>query len=220
MKDFALSFLMIALFACSNSEQTGELTKNDIEPNDTTEVDTPLSIQDDLAEIEQLIRDVTAWQDLGNPTHPELILDSANSRYTGLNLFELDLAAEELVSVDYFTEKFTENNSDIHRTIDEKLRSSELIYEVGTYPPYGSGASPWCNCQDVPYDEPNPWEGIEIETIELAENSGQFYWKWSNVDPNSDWGKHRYYFEVKKVDGKWKISHLEGFTREAFLGNN
>ncbi|MDG1331208.1 MAG: hypothetical protein P8P74_02685 [Crocinitomicaceae bacterium] len=224
---FLLITLGFSLHACTsvdesqnkgidNSTSKIDSLNQEEEPAVTEETRTRF-VETDLREVESLIRKVNIWHDLGNPYGPELILDSSKNIYTGINLSVLDIAAEDISSTGYFTQNFIKDYSDIYLTIDEKVRSGELIYEEGTYPPYGSGANPWCNCQDVPYDDPNPWEEIEIEPIALTQKTGQFYWKWANVD--SDWGQHRYYFEVEKVDGKWNISHLEGFTHSAFFAN-
>lgn len=149
--------------------------------------------------------------------YPTVSKDSMESFYVSLDTFEIQILAERLSKTNLVTTNFVTDYIKIYFDVHEKLKSGEIVWRVGELPPFGNGSNPWCNCQDVPYDEPSPWQEIELETIQLSDSSGQFYWKWANVD--SDWGEHRYYFEVEKVSGQWKISHLEGFTPSAFFGN-
>lgn len=119
---------------------------------------------------------------------------------------------------DFFTTEFISNFKKVHLSIDEKLKSKQLEWNTHSLAPFGSGANEWCSCQDVPFDEPNPWSLIEIEKIKLTENTGEFYWKWGNIDLNSGsgWNSFRYHFKVEKVNQKWKISYLEGFEFKTF----
>lgn len=113
-----------------------------------------------------------------------------------------------------------ENYNAIYHTLDEQLKNNEVEWLVEEMPPFGNGADPWCNCQDVPFDEPNPWSLIEIEIVNLDSNSGQLNWKWGGLEPNSGsgWNEFRYKFKVVKVNDSWKIDYMEGFDFDEFTG--
>lgn len=87
-------------------------------------------------------------------------------------------------------------------------------WEVGSLPTFyfANDAEPWCLCQDVPYDNPNPWDLVKLKVISLDKQKGKLYWKWGGLPPNSgDWKTFTYRFNAEKENGKWKISYMEGF---------
>lgn len=173
----------------------------------------------DIDAIETLIREVYVWHDK-SPTMVGAIADTENNKYIALNLSDLDLAVEEIIGSDFFTDEFIDNFEKVHLAIDEKLKKNELEWFTGELPPFGSSANDWCNCQDVPFDEPNPWTMIEIEKIKLTEDSGEFFWKWGGLgkNPGSGWKEFAYRFKVEKKNGTWKVSYLEGFEHKNFTG--
>ena len=200
----------LSLFSCNDVESQKKIRKT---PSDSS------STLNDFAKIQDLIRNVYTWHDNENPTRIGMISDLRDSMYIGYNLVELDLATQDLEESDFFTEEFIENYASIHLAVDKKLKRKEIEWLVGSLPNFGSGVEPWCNCQDVPLYAANSWNKIEIKTISLTNNEGTFYWKWGGLRTNMDsnWGAHKYYFRVKKVDGKWKVSYLEGLILEDFI---
>jgi hypothetical protein len=92
---------------------------------------------------------------------------------------------------------------------------------VGELPPFGNDANPWCNCQDVPDDELDPWNFIEVEVISLGSDRGELRWKWGNPNSDADAGGKvfAYRFDVVKDAGRWKIAYLEGFDFHTFTGS-
>ena len=173
---------------------------------------------EDIREIQSLIRNVYMWHDGGNPTTIGMVADLRDSLYIGYNLKELHLATRELKESEFFTDDFIENHAKIHLAVDNKLKKKEIEWLVGGLPNYGSGAEPWCNCQDTPYDLPNPWRQLKIKTIHISKDSGEFYWKWrvNKEHLDSGWSTFNYHFKVRKIDEKWKIDFLEGLNLEDF----
>jgi hypothetical protein len=213
---FSFVFLIClgAVYSCSGENVIETFEKKDVQQSEQSNPSTDTTDTNDLKEIQELIREVYAWHDRGNPTHIDIMLDTIDSTYSIVNLFHLDLASEELRSSNFFTPAFISNYEDIYNAMDEMLNNRDIVWYPNELPSFGSGAHPWCNCQDVPYDEPSPWSEIEIETIQLNEISGEFYWKWGKVPEESDWGRFRYYFSVKKSGDLWKIDSLEGLNVE------
>jgi len=176
------------------------------------------SLADDKEQIQSLIRRVYKWHDKQKPSMNKMITDNKDSIYIGFNLHQLQLEIENLKATDFFLNEFIDNYNKIYRTLDKKLRSKEIEWLVGVLPPFGNNANPWCNCQDVPFDDPNPWDFIEIEIIHLDNEKGDLLWKWGGIEfANAEsWNEFTYKFSVVKENGKWKISYLEGFNFDEF----
>lgn len=210
MKTFKLIILIVGsvLLGCNQTTGKYALAKNEKSINETT----------DQEEITQLIRKVYKWQKAQKPSNNELITDEKDNSYIGFNLNQLQLDIDELKATDFFSSEFIDNYLEIHLALDKKLKNRELEWLVGDLPPFGNNANPWCNCQDVPYDSPDPWSLIEIESINLESNKGEMSWKWGQLDRNAGkgWKEFRYTFRVVKENGKWKIAYLEGFNFEEF----
>ena len=149
-----------------------------------------------------------------------VLKDSTGKFFVSLDTFEIQLLAGNLSETNLVTSNFLNNYIKIYTDIHRKLRSGEMVWRTGELAPFGNGSNHWCNCQDVPYDEPNPWMEIEIEIINLSDSSGEFYWRWGNVPPESDWGQFQYYFKVNKYEGTWKIDYLEGLNIDDFTRRN
>lgn len=199
---YLIGITLISLTSCKNLNiQQGSQTE-------IAEID-PFPTESDLNEIETLIREMYIWHESNNPSQIGLITkDSLN---IGFHRDDLIITLDEIEDSQFFTKAFVHQYYNLHQEINTKLENGEVIWYIGYLPPFG-GADPWCNCQDVPFDEPNPWTLIEIVKIKLTENAGEFYWKWGNLgeNPGSGWPTFKYHFTVKKVDGSWKIDSMEG----------
>lgn len=171
----------------------------------------------DFKEVEDLIRKVYTWHEGRLPSEIEMFTDESDDIYIGFNLDQLKLNVEELERTEMFADEFIDNYNNIYITLEHKIRNNEFDWLVGDLPPFGNGADPWCNCQDVPYDEPNPWSQIQLEIIDLNNQKGEFIWKWGGTDlSGTGWSEFTYRFRVIKENEKWKISYLEGFNFEEF----
>lgn len=203
---------LIFLSACNSSSDNGSNTpdSNDLIKENSGDQ------QNDIMEIKKLIRDVYVWKNNGDrdPVGIGMVTDISDTKYTAYRGNEFDKAVKNIKKSNFFTEKFLENFVEIHRLIEQKMGNGELEWLVGEMPDFGTGADPWCNCQDVPFDKPNPWSVIDIEMINLSSNKGEFYWKWGNmeVDSGSGWNNFKYHFTVEKVGDQWKIDSLEGIN--------
>lgn len=173
-------------------------------------------------EIQQLIRKLYNWQEAQKPSENEMISDAKDSLYLGFNLVQLEKDILELKASNLFANEFITNYRRIYTTLDEQLKTKKIEWLVGDLPPFGNDANPWCNCQDVPYDQPNPWDLIEVEKIQLDKEKGEFVWKWGKLESNTskEWFEAAYKFRVVKENGKWKIAYLEGFDFIEFTRSN
>ncbi len=209
---FSVSFIWVFLFFCiacnenSNSvEKTGPIANSTI---DTTK---------DQAEIQTLIRQMLNWSD--SKQSIDLLPAIANEKdtvYMGFDLNKLQKNIEQLSATNFFAAEFVANYKQIILTLDKKLRNKEFeSWAVGELPTFAfaNDVDPWCLCQDVPYDKPNPWDLVTIEIIHLDSENGELLWHWGKIEVNSasDWKDSGYKFKVVRENGKWKIAYLEGF---------
>lgn len=168
--------------------------------------------------IQTLIRKALSWADSENGIDLLPVVISQNNNNDSIFIIDLDqhkLNLDKLKSIVFFATEFIENYNQIILTLDKKFRDKELEWLVGDLPPFGQNASPWCHCQDTPYE--NSWDFIEIEIINLDGNQGELIWKWGDVELNesSSWNTP-YKFRVVKENDKWKISYMEGFDFSKF----
>ena len=167
-------------------------------------------------EVEKLIRRVLTW------VHSEQFLDAVpgviqnDSIYIGIDFAQHNKNMIKLEDSRLFAPEFMENHHSWIVMIDKKLRENSFesgSWLVGYYPPFtlSEGGNVWCNCQDVPYESPNPWSQVEIERLD----GNSFAWKWGGLqDMSSGWGKFRYRFDVQYLDGECRIARMEGFNLE------
>jgi len=166
----------------------------------------------DKDEIQDLIRQVLNWRDSKNSIDilPALN-DSTDKIYIGFDLNIHKANLNKLCATGFFSAEFIENYNQIILTLDKKIKNKEFNdWLVGELPSFSfaNDVDPWCLCQDVPYDKPNPWDLVEVEIINLDNEKGDLTWTWGK----SDWSKNfKYKFRVSKENGKWKIDYLHGF---------
>ena len=196
--------LGLIFLSCNQSRST---TKTIIEQAENLQ---QVDNSKDKEEIQNLIRQVLNWADSKNNSDILPVLtDSQDSIYIGFDLNELESNLDKLRATGFFANEFIENYNQIILTLDKKLRNHEFgEWLFNDLPPYrfANGTNPWCDCQDTPYDNPNPWDFVEITIIELNNDSAQLAWKWGLIDYDNN-----YKFRAVKENGKWKIAYLQEF---------
>jgi hypothetical protein len=170
----------------------------------------------DIKEIQNLIRKVLNWADADKTFMMHPCQADNKNRLTGFDTKIISKNIEILQSTGLFANSFIDNYKKLVSTLDKKIRSGEYgecyADELPQYK-FASDVDPWTLCQDIPYDNPNPFDYVEAIALKLDDNNGEFFWKWGRLDSNTstDWKDFTYRFKVKKEDGKWKISYLQGF---------
>ena len=181
------------------------------------------SVVDDKEQIQNLIRQVLNWGESKNSIDLlPLLTNNKDSICIGFDLDKLKLNLDKLRKTNFFGEEFIENYNHIILTLDKKIKSNEFgKWNTNELPAFGfaNDINPWCVCQDVPYDKPNPWNLVLIKVITLDNEKGELTWTWGSDNTtsfaNSEWSKDfGYKFRVIKENEKWKISYLQGFDYE------
>ncbi|MBG8555556.1 hypothetical protein [Hymenobacter guriensis] len=175
---------------------------------------TPPVLTDEEKQIKHLIRNVLNWADANKSINLlPVISDTKDSVYVGFDLVKHKQNLTKLRQTTFFSKEFIENYNKIILTLDKELRSGKEKWLVGDMPTFdfASDTDPWTLSQDVPYDEPNPYDFVEIKIINL--DKGEVDWKWGKLESNSDigWKNFSYRFRVVKEENKWKIAYLQGF---------
>jgi hypothetical protein len=161
---------------------------------------------DDKTQIKNLVIQVLKWHDKNGTFNGfEPIFNPNDSLAIGMDLNVLQKELDKFANTNLFDKEFIENYDKIVKTIDKKIKNKEIELWDGDMPPY-AGADPWCNCQDIPYD--NPWDKIDVKFISIDKDNAVLTWTWGD----SDWSKDfEYKVKAKKTEGTWKISYLQGF---------
>lgn len=209
MKTIKLSTLMFGLLLLGCNQTDTKTT------SETVDIGTK-SI-DDKKKIEDLIRQVLIWADSENSIDLLPILTyGKDSIYTGFDLVTHKQNLDKLRRTNFFADEFIDNYDQIILTLDKGLKNGKYgQWFTGEIAPFSftNDSNPWCLCQDVPYDEPNPWNLIEVSIIKIDKNKGKAKWSWGEPESNAgpDWIDFSYKFRVVKVNDQWKIAYLKGF---------
>jgi hypothetical protein len=215
---FGAVIFALCLFSChhGNEHKESKVKVSAIKAN-TTETSQSSGTSNDKQEIQDLIRKVLNWSDKkGSFDLLPTLTDTKDSIFVGFDMEKLKVNLEKLKATNFFSSGFVENYNQIILTLDKGLRTNEYgKWSTGELPNFGfaNDASPWCLCQDVPYDKPNPWDLVEVQIINLDKEKGELHWTWGNPELNGspDWKDFTYKFGVEKENGKWRISYLQGF---------
>ena len=233
---FSLMFLL-GLLACNNQDKQTEKvkliteTKKDSqeeevvevetvgEPSQSALVETVVQIDNEETQVElelddnqliiRLVRQLYKWRENQDSGYDFDVLGDGE-KYTSINKEALEAKLKLLKDSNLFGEEFLQNYSQIAIEIDKGLSTGEIEYLEGTLPPYGTGASSWTETQDVL--DGAYWNIITIENIAINGDEATLQWFW----PKS-FSSKGYKIEVKKENGKWRISYMEGFDFEKFF---
>ena len=202
MKKIKLTALLFGVLLLSCNQQTPNSNPDD---KQQPQVD----FQKETKNLEELVRNLYEWYETeGMKAYDfDVLPDQSEEKYVKLNIQEHKRRLDQLKKTQFFSTEFLDNYNKIALEIDKDLRNGTIEYFVGELPSYGNGASPWCNCQDVPSEE--YWKTLHIEKLMIDDYEAFFIWTHGN----------NFKYEMKAVleDGSWKIAYMEGFDFEEFL---
>ena len=200
-----LLFSLLLLFTnCKNEvpppEQLDESTTQD-----TTVTGEP---QTDSVALLQLTKDLYAWEDRNSSRGDFSPLQgkSSDSFYVGLDMPAHNRRMREIEQSGLFTTSFIENYNRVANAIQTELQAGNLVWNEGDYPPFGNGASPWCNCQDFPDNYQNKFW---ILRLEVKGNVATYDWGFG--------GGESYTIKALKEGGKWRVAEMEGFEYDSYV---
>jgi len=207
MKHIKLTTLIFGLLLFGCKQTDNKSTSVTVEKVETS--------TDEKEQIQNLIRQALNWADSKNSIDLlPVIADSKDSLYLGFDLELHKQNLDKLHQTNLFASEFIENYNQIILTFNKGLKNGKYEqWMVGELPPFNfsSDVNAWTLSQDVPYDNPNPFDFVEVKLLDI--DKGEVNWKWGKPELITDpsWKEFEYKFKVVKEDNKWKISYLEGF---------
>ena len=207
MKHIKLTTLIfgLLLFGCNQANN---------KRNTVTEKKATTSAND-IEQIQNLIRQVLNWADTQKSIDLLPVLaDSKDGLYIGFDLNKHKQNLDKLQKTNFFATEFIENYNQIILNLDKGIRNGNIEkWLIGDMPPFNfsSNVNPWTGCQDIPYDDPNPFDNIVIKEVNIR--NGDLIWKWGKPEliTEPSWKVFEYKFRVVKENDRWKISYLQGF---------
>jgi hypothetical protein len=186
----------------------------------------------DKIEITTLIRQVLNWAESkkGISVTP-VVQDKKGKFWIGFDIAEHKQNLLKLKAANLFAAEFINNYNQLILTLDQQLKKGSygpwLVGDRQSFN-FASNDDPWCSCQDVPYDKPNPYDFVETEVMSLDGSQGELNWKWGGLGPEYEpqanydpgWKKFKYRFRVVKENNQWKIAYLEGFDFKISVAKN
>ncbi len=196
-------YLLLVLLVCATS-----CTAPSPKPNQVG-----VGVAADKAAIESLVRHMYEWHDADHSKNELEPADTKDTAYLGMDLDKLGLRLGELRRAHFFANEFIDNYDTLVRTVDRYLKNGKMQWNVGDLPPFGDDADPWTDSQDYP--DGHSWDTVPFTFEQIDTTKATFTWTWGNPRESS---RFSYRIRVAKAGGQWQIVYLQGFDRNAFLG--
>lgn len=207
---FTIALCGILPVACNNKSTDQAQSPITAIPADTTglKANEISSKGSDSIALLQLTKKLYQWvEEESRPGDFEPCLTEPDDTvYAGVDLKIHQQRLKKIKETGVFTQTFINNYHKIALTIDKEIKAGTLVWNVGELPPFGNGASPWCNCQDVPG---NYADKIWIMHVSVHKDTASYNWSWGNGLV--------YHIKALKEKGVWKIDHMEGFDADAYI---
>ena len=203
LNSITIFFFSICIIACSKS------TKANILGDEKPITDSVITDKNsDSIALLKLTKNLFDWEENKSKTEdfPIFQKNETDTVYSGIDFHQLKLRLQELKNTNLFSDQFISNYSRIANSIDQELRKGIMVYHVGELPPYGTGADPWCNCQDVP---DGFLDKIWIMNLAIKDNVASYNWSWGDGLV--------YHIEAIREHKDWKILKMEGFDYDSFI---
>jgi len=138
------------------------------------------------------------------PVDPE----NGDSSYRQLDMEKHKERLDELRATQLFSASFIDNYNQVGEQINQKMLENKLVWNEGELPPFGTGASPWCNCQDRPDDYQD-----QLRIGDVKPDGASYAYQWNMGNDLNVATK-----AVKEGD-KWKISWMDGFDYRKMMSS-
>ncbi len=198
-----LLFALLLLFANCKNEVPPPEQMEESAIKDTTVSGGP---QTDSLALLQLTKDLYAWEENKTEDFLPLQTSGTDSFYTRLNMPAHSAKVLEMERSDLFTNDFMATYNRIANRIETELKAGSLIWSANDYPPFGNGASPWCNCQDYPENYQNKFWIIRLD---IKDNIATYDWGFG--------GGESYTIKALKEAGKWRVLEMEGLEYDSYI---
>ncbi|UOR00209.1 hypothetical protein MUN81_22470 (plasmid) [Hymenobacter sp. 5317J-9] len=172
---------------------------------------------EDQEQIQALLRQALHWANSPDAIGLlPVVTDRHHRVYVGVDRDQHRQNLDKLKATRFFSTGFIDNYNRLVVAIDAGMRSGQYTpWLVGDGPTivFVSEVNAWCLCQDVPYDNPNPWDTIEVSVLNRDTTTAEVAWRWGKLGAGygPEWKDFSYKGIVTKETGKWQIAYLQGF---------
>ncbi|MDQ0965286.1 hypothetical protein QFZ20_000689 [Flavobacterium sp. W4I14] len=208
LKSLALTTITLIVLGGCNPNSKSKHTARQEDTVATQKKATSYSLQDSIALL-QLTQNLYRWNQTGdNDDYFSPVLKENNDTlYAGLDMKLHQQKLQKISEAGLFSKTFISNYNKIAMTIDAKIKDGTLQWKIGELPPFGNGANLWCNCQDLPDDFLS-----KLHIMHLRDEKDGIFYNWA-------WGDGIVYnLKALKENNQWKISEMEGFDYDSFVG--
>jgi hypothetical protein len=194
--------LIILLFCACKGTVSNDATKIDSGEAEVSAI--TLNRSQDSTELIDLVRKLYQWhetQKMKQSGFVPLKSNPSDTTYSGMDLDANKKSIQELKETFLFSDEFLHDYRAIAIKMDKELKEGSSVWVAGDMPPFNDDVDEWCNCQDSPVDK--YWNIIQITDLKIISDEATFKWTWGD--------DFFYKTKARKLNGKWKISYLEGF---------
>jgi hypothetical protein len=184
MKRLHIIISIVTLFLCFSCSSPSKNKTKDNKSNT------------DSIEITNLLKDVYKWYRI-NESYIYFDVIVKDSFQVGLDTLKLKDSIDKLKGSNYFSSAFIENYKKIGLAVDNKLRNGKYYNEINFS---FQDADIWTSSQD---DDIDLWKKLLVKDLIVRGEIASLKW----YTDNKNFG---YLVKMKKENGTWIISYLEG----------
>lgn len=185
---YALCFLTIILSSCRYSPTNTEKTED--------------SFKSDSLEITHLVTETYRWY-CNNVSQLDFDVIEKDSFQVGIDSIKLLGIIDKLKESDYFSKNFIDNYEKLGLAADSIMRSGKYYYNEINF--NFQSADIWTHSQDF---DLKIWEKLKFTDLNIKGDEASIKW-------HTEEYKDKSVVKLKKDNGKWKISYLDGIDERA-----
>lgn len=161
----------------------------------------------DSTALTTLVRNVYEWHLTLHKKNgfPFKITGTKKDLIAGVDWDAYENEMQELRKTHYFSDYFFAAHQTLARSIDSSIQQTDKKWCNANdgMSIWETGADDWCDCQDYPDDY---WKLLTLNNFKFEKGMVSFYWSWGENN------EKQYQMKAIKEEGKWKISHMQGFN--------
>jgi hypothetical protein len=161
----------------------------------------------DSTALTTLVRNVYEWHLTQHQKNgfPFKITGAKKNLIAGIDWDAYENEIQKLRKTQYFSDYFFAAHQTIARSIDSSIQQTDKKWRNANdgMSIWETGADDWCDFQDYPDDY---WKFLTLNNFKFEKGMVTFYWSWG------DNNEKQYQMKATKEEGKWKISHMQGFN--------
>lgn len=212
------SFTLLIAMAVSGCQSDGDADKKDTAVTAVGTVNQIVQKQNTIEDsilLANLVKTLYKWhvtQKLTFEGFKPVKLNTTDTLYKGIDLFENQKSVDELRGTGLFADSFLKDYRNIALRMDKELRDGSSIWPANGDPPtFDNDVDPWCDCQDEPIDD--YWKIIKLNNLSINNNEAHFNWIWEGYPAFKDF---KYKMVAVRQNNDWKIAYMQGYDLQKY----